>query len=114
MPLFQLTNNLSSRYPDISDEFETDPYVFSGKLYVATAASVVNLIHFCEKNVKKVSTPFIVSQGRIDKLIDPNGAFDLLEKSQTRDTHKRLLYYKDAWHDLMHDPVWEANCNRMI
>ncbi len=105
---------MAARNPEVFDEEDIDPYIYKDKLYVATCAAMINLINECEKHMSTLNTPFIVSQGKIDKVVDPNGAFDLMEKSTTPVELKQLLYYKEAWHDLIHDPVWEANVEKMI
>jgi hypothetical protein len=35
----------------------------------------------------------MIVQGGLDKLVDPWGAFDLYDKSKTRDEDKELLFY---------------------
>ena len=58
-------------------------------------------------NFKRIKTPLIICQGKIDKVIDPMGAYDLYEHSNTPVNEKKLLWFETGWHDLLHDPVWE-------
>jgi alpha-beta hydrolase superfamily lysophospholipase len=79
MPLHELDHSLANRNPSVQEEESQDPYMFNGKLYVATVAALFNLMEECRKNLHLLKTPFVVAQGRIDKVVDPNGAFDLIE-----------------------------------
>ena len=72
-----------ARNPEVYNEEDIDPYIYKDKVYVATCAAMINLINECEKHMSTLNTPFIVAQGKIDKVVDPNGAFDLMEKSTT-------------------------------
>ena len=52
-----------------------------------------------------MTTNFIISQGGVDKLVKPDGAWDLVELAKSE--KKKLLWYPDEWHDLQNGPIWE-------
>ena len=38
----------------------------------------------------------------MDKLVDPDVGYELIEKSPSKD--KMHLYYPEMWHDIWHEP----------
>ena len=65
-----------------------------------------------ESKLHLLTTPFIVSQGGYDKIIHPQGAFDLMKKSKS--IKKDILYYPKMWHCLIYDPTWEKIIDDII
>ena len=59
----------------------------------------------CESKLHLLDTPYIITQGGIDKLVNPSGAYDLMKKSKT--VKKVLLFYPKVWHNICLDPKWE-------
>ena len=49
----------------------------------------------------------MVVQGGMDKVIDPQVAFDLFSKSKTPENDKEILFYENMWHDVWHEPEIE-------
>jgi acylglycerol lipase len=45
----------------------------------------------------------MVVQGGIDKLVNPEVAFELYEKSQTQEEDKSIVFYENMWHDIWHE-----------
>ena len=44
----------------------------------------------------------MIIQGGLDKLVNPEVAFQLYDQSQTKVEDKELLFYEDMWHDVWH------------
>lgn len=53
------------------------------------------------KLMDKYEAPFIIVQGGIDKLVDPDVGHDLMRVSPSKD--KTCLYYQNLWHDVWHE-----------
>lgn len=60
---------------------------------------------FTMKNLKNIQTPFIIVQGAIDKLVDCQGAFDLMENANVSD--KTLVWVPNGWHVVDCEPEFE-------
>ena len=48
----------------------------------------------------------------MDRLVDPNGCFDLIEKSAEK--KKGLFYYPNGRHNLLRGYLWEGLLNNII
>ncbi len=45
----------------------------------------------------------MVVQGGLDKLVNPEVAFELYDQSKTKAEDKELLFYEEMWHDIWHE-----------
>ena len=59
-----------------------------------------------------MTTNFIISQGGVDKLVKPDGAWDLVELAKSE--KKKLLWYPDEWHDLQGGAIWKDLMQKKI
>ena len=55
----------------------------------------------------KFDIPFVVVQGGLDKLVNPIGAFELYDKSPSKDKQVpfpliKIWFYEKMWHDVWH------------
>lgn len=50
----------------------------------------------------KYSCPFFIIQGGMDKLVNPEVAFELFERSKTPLHDKAILFIEEMWHDIWH------------
>ena len=70
--------NGSSKNPNVGLEIMNDPFFFKS----TKPKSILNVFevmdNFGFKDLDKLRTPFIVVQGTVDKLVDIEGAFDLM------------------------------------
>lgn len=42
----------------------------------------------------------LIVQGGLDKLVNPEVAFELYDKAKTKAKDKKLLFYEDMWHGI--------------
>ena len=45
----------------------------------------------------------MIIQGGLDKLVNPDGAFELYYQSKTKEEDKEILFYEKMWHDVWHE-----------
>lgn len=45
----------------------------------------------------------MIVQGGLDKLVNPQVAFDLFAQSRTAPEDKEILFYENMWHDIWHE-----------
>jgi alpha-beta hydrolase superfamily lysophospholipase len=81
---------------------------YGGNHVFATTKAVLEGMKEASMNFKKLSTPYIIFQGGVDKYIDPFAAIDLERESQTQD--KTTVIYKDMWHEVHHEAEYEEIC----
>jgi len=59
-----------------------------------------------------LKTPWLVIQGGLDKLVDPELAYELERLSPSDD--KTVLFYDDLWHDIWHEEEIDDIIPKMI
>lgn len=84
LPTIKLTPGQGFRNPQVNDDNEKDPLLYKGRFYPATGNSAVSMMNESESKYHLLDTPFIIVQGGVDKLCNPNGAFELMKKSKTK------------------------------
>jgi acylglycerol lipase len=45
----------------------------------------------------------MIVQGGLDKLVNPQVAFELFAQSRTAPEDKEILFYENMWHDIWHE-----------
>ena len=51
---------------------------------------------------KDYKSPFMIVQGGLDKLVNPQVAFELFAQSRTALEDKEIIFYENMWHDIWH------------
>lgn len=62
-------------------------------LRLRTISTLLEILKNSSSTFEDYSTPFMVVQGGMDKIIDPSVAFDLFSKSKTPESDKEILFY---------------------
>lgn len=64
---------------------------------------IVSTMEKSPKTFPSYKAPFMVVQGGLDKLVNPEVAFELYENSQTKSEDKEIIFYENMWHDIWHE-----------
>jgi acylglycerol lipase len=102
MGLLPLDANDISRDPEVVKAYVDDPLVFHGKTPARLAAELLKAMLRVAAEADKITLPFIVIQGREDKLVDPGGAQMLYEKASSKD--KTIRVYEGLHHEVFNEP----------
>jgi len=100
--LLPLDANGISCDPEVVKAYVDDPLVFHGKTPARLAAELLKAMLRVTAEVDKITLPFIVIQGREDKLVDPGGAQMLYEKASSKD--KTIRVYEGLHHEVFNEP----------
>ncbi|EGR28729.1 hypothetical protein IMG5_169260 [Ichthyophthirius multifiliis] len=87
--------------PLMTKIMRNDSNTYKGNMCLKTIQVIYEAINSSNKTFENYKCPFIVVQGGLDKLIDPDVGFDLVERSQSED--KQVLFYDNMWHDCWHE-----------
>lgn len=66
---------MASRNPQITEDVKTDPLVFKDRACLSTAHMLVDTMDKSPSTFKDYTCPFVVIQGGLDKLVNPDVAF---------------------------------------
>lgn len=69
----------------ISDYLQNDPLIYKGRLRIGTGLTLLESIKYSNENLEKVSTPFYILHGALDKESDPKGSTIFYEKTKIMD-----------------------------
>lgn len=73
----------ASRNPLITEFVKQDLHAFSERMSLSTIDMLVRAMDETPKTFKDYKCPFMVVQGGLDKLVNPDVAFELYDNSQT-------------------------------
>lgn len=60
---------------------------------MSTIQMIVQTMEKSPKTFSSYKAPFMVVQGGVDKLVNPEVAFELYEKSQTSEADKSIVFF---------------------
>ena len=66
---------MASKNPKITEDVKVDPYVFKDRTHLSTAHMLVETMDKSPATFKQYSCPFMIIQGGLDKLVNPDVAF---------------------------------------
>ncbi len=98
----QLSAKGVSRDPKVVEDYENDPLVYSGKMTFGLAVSMAKAMGRLPSIAKNITLPIFIVQGGKDKLVNPNGAKDLLSWLGSKD--KSLTVYPNSYHEVLNEP----------
>ncbi|KAM0941293.1 putative 2-acylglycerol O-acyltransferase [Dioscorea sansibarensis] len=84
--------------PEFRNEVRNNPYCYQGRPRLKTALELLQVSLDIEKNLNKVSLPFLIVHGEDDKVTDPSTSKLLYESASSKD--KTLKLYPGMWHAL--------------
>ncbi len=74
----------ASRNPKITDDIKNDKFSFSERARVSTIQMLVSTMDKTPETFPQYKAPFMIIQGGLDKLVNPDGAFELYDNSGTK------------------------------
>lgn len=80
----------------------SDPLVYTGPLRIRTGSEILRITTFLQRNMKRITIPFLVMHGTADRVTDPFASQDLYHFAASK--HKRLKLYDGYLHDLLFEP----------
>lgn len=95
---FHSSNRSDTKYNQI-ERVKNDKNNYLDGFLSLTAYNVYMCMLDAEDKYKNLSTPYIIFQGGIDKIVDPFGPLELEEKCKSKD--KTTIYCEHMWHDVM-------------
>ncbi|KAL4449842.1 hypothetical protein ABPG74_008215 [Tetrahymena malaccensis] len=90
------------RSPEMSQFQAKDPNTYANKMCAGTVKTIYTAMESSFKTFEQYNAPFLIIQGGLDKLVDPDVGYDLIERSPSQD--KTHWYYEGMWHDIWHEP----------
>ncbi|MCO5578434.1 hypothetical protein L7F22_032276 [Adiantum nelumboides] len=83
----------------------SDPLVYTGPLRIRTGSEILRITIYLQRNMEKVTVPFLVMHGTGDRVTDPAASQDLYLCAASK--HKKLKLYDGYLHDLLFEPERE-------
>ena len=83
---------------DQTDKIMQDPYLYKDKIVPGTMKVVLDLMEEIEDEWDMFTSPFILIQSGMDKVVDPFLGIDFEKTCKSKD--KTVLYFKDMWHSV--------------
>jgi len=99
--VIKLSGGRCHKGPAMTAYMRSDPNTFTDKMCPSTIKMILTASDESNKTFEHYTSPFLVIQGGIDKLVDPDVGFDLMERSPSKD--KTHLYFENMWHDIWHE-----------
>jgi alpha-beta hydrolase superfamily lysophospholipase len=82
----------------------SDPLVYTGPIRIQTGSEILRITSYLQRNLKRITVPFLVMHGTEDRVTDPLASRDLYEYAASK--HKSLKLYDGYLHDLLFEPEW--------
>ncbi|KAJ3680839.1 hypothetical protein LUZ60_015328 [Juncus effusus] len=100
--------DLAYKSPEKRQEIRSNPYCYKGRPRLKTGDEMLEVTLDLEKNLDKVSLPFLVVHGAADKVTDPSISKLLYESASSED--KKFNLYPEMWHALTSgEPIENIN-----
>ena len=93
----------ASKNPVITEFIKKDKYAFSDRMSLSTIEMLVRTMDKSPDTFQDYRCPFMIIQGALDKLVNPEVAFELYDKSKVPEKDKEFLFYDGMWHDIWHE-----------
>ena len=84
---------IGSRNPLITEHIKVDPYAYKERIRTSTASFLLKIMDQSPDTFQHYRAPFMIVQGGLDKLVNPEVAFELFTKSKTGVEDKEILFY---------------------
>ena len=102
LPLLRLPFEDFSRDPEVVADLARDPLIEAGPAPARTAAELLRSMAWTLPRLAGVRAPLLALHGTEDRLTDPAGSQQLVERAASQD--KTLRTYPGLFHDLLHEP----------
>jgi acylglycerol lipase len=101
-----------SRDPEALKMKYSDPLVYTGPIRVRTGNEILRITSYLQRNLSRVTVPFLVLHGTADMITDPRASQRLYEASTS--TSKSIKLYDGYLHDLLFEPERDDIANDII
>uniref|UniRef100_A0A453KS76 Serine aminopeptidase S33 domain-containing protein n=1 Tax=Aegilops tauschii subsp. strangulata TaxID=200361 RepID=A0A453KS76_AEGTS len=101
-----------SRDPEALKIKYADPLVYTGPIRVRTGNEILRISSYLQRNLSRVTVPFLVLHGTADTITDPRASQRLYQASMS--THKSIKLYDGYLHDLLFEPERDDIANDII
>jgi alpha-beta hydrolase superfamily lysophospholipase len=102
LPVQTLPADAVSRDPEVVALYESDPFVYHGKMPAGVARGFMKVGESMPKRASALTAPLLVVHGEQDKLIAVEGSHRLLECVASSDAH--LKVYPELYHEVFNEP----------
>lgn len=110
--LFKTLNSDFSRDPRVVEAMNVDPLILQGPAPIRTAAELLRGMGEVSKKMARLDVPLLILHGTADRLTNPEGSRQLLERASSVD--KTLKLYPGLYHDLLHEPEHEVVVSEIV
>lgn len=83
MKLMKPIYGRAARNPKVTEDVKQDQFSFSERARLSTIQMLVTTMEKTPETFPQYKCPFMIIQGGLDKLVNPDGAFELYDKSAT-------------------------------
>ncbi len=108
--VLKTANAQFSRDPAVVTAMDDDPLIDNRPGPARTAAQLLLAMERVREGAPSIKAPLLAMHGTGDKLTNPEGSRELVERAASKD--KELKLFDGFFHDLVHEPgkeqVWEA------
>ncbi|KAL6655630.1 hypothetical protein ACP70R_006456 [Stipagrostis hirtigluma subsp. patula] len=101
-----------SRDPEALKMKYSDPLVYTGPIRVRTGNEILRISSYLQRNLSRVTVPFLVLHGTADTITDPRASQRLYQASMS--TNKSIKLYDGYLHDLLFEPERDDIANDII
>ncbi|CAN6204387.1 unnamed protein product [Urochloa humidicola] len=101
-----------SRDPEALKMKYSDPLVYTGPIRVRTGNEILRISSYLQRNLSRVTVPFLVLHGTADTITDPRASQRLYHASMS--TNKSIKLYDGYLHDLLFEPERDDIANDII
>ncbi|CAN6166860.1 unnamed protein product [Urochloa humidicola] len=101
-----------SRDPEALKTKYSDPLVYTGPIRVRTGNEILRISSYLQRNLSRVTVPFLVLHGTADTITDPRASQRLYHASMS--TNKSIKLYDGYLHDLLFEPERDDIANDII
>ncbi|KAG8049674.1 hypothetical protein GUJ93_ZPchr0009g1631 [Zizania palustris] len=101
-----------SRDPEALKMKYADPLVYTGPIRVRTGNEILRISSYLQRNLSRVTVPFLVLHGTADTITDPGASQQLYHSSAS--AHKSIKLYDGYLHDLLFEPERDDIANDII
>lgn len=94
-----------SRDPEALVAKYSDPLVYTGSIRIRTGYEILQISSYLQKNLSRLTVPFLVLHGTADTVTDPEASQKLYNEASSTDKTIKLL--DGLLHDLLFEPERE-------
>lgn len=98
----EVDSALVSRDPKVVRAYDSDPFVYRGRLPARTVSQLASAIESLSERARTIEVPTLIMYGSADRLAPPAGSVMLESVISSRD--KTLKVYDGLYHEIFNEP----------